>query len=156
MQKSYVGNLNIFDLPEQIFRRIFSYLDEHDLHVNLRKTCKKLKQFVHSYVEWENALMLAFGNIDHGTQMELLHIIKYTSKSPHYYIKAAYPDIPGRSRSRIRFAAIIRKQIVIGVDHCDYYNINQQTQQKRSQANGAHEIVDGHCNYIFTRVIIIL
>ena len=30
-------------------------------------------------------------------------------------------------------------------DHCDYCNINQQTQQKRSQANGAHEIVDGHC-----------
>ena len=46
-------------------------------------------------------------------------------------------------------------------DHCDYYNIsiNQQTQQKRSQANGAHEVVDGHCpsgNYVFIRVIIIL
>ena len=46
-------------------------------------------------------------------------------------------------------------------DHCDYYyiSINQQTQQKRSQANGAHEIVDGHCpsgNYVFIRVSIIL
>ena len=121
MQKSDAGNVHIFDLPEQIFRRIFSYLDENDIHSNLRKTCKKIEQFVHGYVKWENTVLLPFQNIDQGTPMELVQIIKYKHKRPHYYVKATYPDIPNRSLSRIRFAGIIRKQIVIGVDHCDYY-----------------------------------
>ena len=36
-------------------------------------------------------------------------------------LKGTYPDIPDQLNSRILFAAIIRKQIVIGLDHCDYY-----------------------------------
>ena len=87
MQKSDVGNAHIFDLPEQIFRRIFSYLDEHDLHSNLRKTCKKIKQFVRSYVEWEDDLTVTYEKFGDDTQTEHVHIIKYTSKKPLCFIK---------------------------------------------------------------------
>ena len=126
MQKSDSGNVHIFDLPEQIFRRIFSYLDVNDIHSNLRKTCKKIEQFVRGYVEWENTVMLVFQKIDQDNPMELVHITKYTCKRPLYYVKATYPDIPDRSMSQgsmshIRYAAIIRKHIVIGVDRFDYY-----------------------------------
>ena len=70
--------------------------------------------------------MLVFQKIGRGTPMGLLHIIKYTQKMPHYYVKATYPEIPDRSASHIQFAAIIRKQIVIGVDHPDCYRLGYE------------------------------
>ena len=86
-------------------------------------TCKTIKQFVVSYVEWENTSLLLYQNIAKHHPLELVHIIKYKNKNPHYYIKATHLSIPDRVHVRIKcmFATTIRKKIVIGVDYCGYY-----------------------------------
>ena len=108
---------HIFNLPEEIFRTIFSFIDAKDLHLNLKKTCQKIKSYVANYVEWEQTFMMLFKNNDKGVPMEAVRIIKFTTKRPLFYNNAPLPKIPHhRANTRLLFAATIHKRIVIGVD----------------------------------------
>ena len=46
------NTFHILDLPEQIFRKIFLYLDDDDIF-SLKKICNKVKSYVNGYVEVE-------------------------------------------------------------------------------------------------------
>ena len=108
----------IFNLPEEIFRTIFSYVGAKDLHLNLKTTCQKIKQYVSNFVEWEQTFMMLFKNNDKGVPMEAVHIIKFATKRPLFYNNVPVPNIPHhRANTRLLFATTIHKQIVIGVDY---------------------------------------
>ena len=109
---------HIFNLPEEIFRTIFSYIDAKDLHLNLKKTCQKIENYVANFVEWEQTFMMLFKTNDKGVPMEAVRIIKFATKRPLFYNNANLPKIPHhRANTRLLFAATIHKQIVIGVDY---------------------------------------
>ena len=115
--------IQIIDLPEQIFRKIFSYLHENDLHFNLKNTCNTIKQYVSGYVEWKNSFMLLFENDDGRLPIETVHVIQYTHKKPKFYTNVAHPKIPVgstthcnlRGENWLAFATTIHKKSVIGV-----------------------------------------
>ena len=43
--------LNILDLPEEVLRRMFSFLADAELHFNVRCVCRQLKHCVENYVQ---------------------------------------------------------------------------------------------------------
>ena len=112
-------NVQIFNLPEDIFRTIFSYLDADDLHFNLRNTCQQMRDYVTNYVEWEQTLILLLQGRYQGPPMEAVQIIKFGGRKPHIYTKAAFPTFPSQPGvyEHLVFAATIEKRIVIGLDY---------------------------------------
>ena len=126
--------MHILDLPEEIFRTIFSYLKAEDLHSNLRNTCQLTRNYVTSYVEWEQTCIMLFEGIYDNLPMEALeaieaieameapmeaiHMIKFASNKPLFYTKTSLPEIPNqRGNARLVFAATIQKRIVIGINY---------------------------------------
>ena len=115
--------LQIIDLPEEIFRKIFTYLHENDLHYNLKNTCIIIKLYVRSFVEWEKSFILQYIDGDGGFTIEAVHMIQYTKKKPRIYTKVAHPKIPLGSmaqfnisgENRLAFATTVHKKCVIGV-----------------------------------------
>ena len=121
-------NVQIFNLPEEIFRTIFSYLDANDLHSNLFNTCQQMRDYVTNYAEWEQTLILLVNGYQ-GIQwisraMEAVHMIKFGGSKPHIYTKAAFPALPSQPdvSARLVFAATIQKRIVIGIDYLQCTN----------------------------------
>ena len=76
--------LQIIDLPEEIFRKIFTYLHENDLHYNLKNTCIIIKLYVRSFVEWEKSFILQYIDGDGGFTIEAVHMIQYTKKNHEF------------------------------------------------------------------------
>ena len=120
-------DVQIFNLPEEIFRTIFSYLDADDLNLNLKNTCHQMRNFVTNYVEWEQTVIMLFqGRYTYeqqGPPMEAVHMIKLGGRKPHIYKRAAFPDFPSQPvlDEHLVFAATIQKRIVIGL-HYSYGN----------------------------------
>ena len=127
-------DVHILDLPEEIFRTIFSYLKSEDLHSNLRNTCQLTRNYVTNYVEWEQTCIMLFEGIYDDPPMEALeaieaieameapmeaiHMIKFASNKPLFYTKTSLPEIPNqRGNARLVFAATIQKRIVIGINY---------------------------------------
>ena len=124
-------DVHILDLPEEIFRTIFSYLKAEDLHSNLRNTCQLTRYYVTNYVEWEQTCVMLFEGIYDDppmeaieaieameAPMEAIHMIKFASNKPLFYTKASFPEIPNqRGNARLVFAATIQKRIVIGINY---------------------------------------
>ena len=48
----------VLDLPEQIFRDIFQYLDFDTIFITIRKVCQKLKRYVDDYKKVVGVFML--------------------------------------------------------------------------------------------------
>ena len=111
-------DIHIFNLPEEIYRTIFSYLDAEDLHLNLRNTCQQLRDYVTNYVEWEQTAIMFFqGLVLYHPPIEAVHMIKFASRKPIVYTKTTFPEVPNLGDStRLVFAATIQKRIVIVVD----------------------------------------
>ena len=40
----------LIDLPEQVLRQIFHYIDFETLFVHLQETCQSMKNFVNQYI----------------------------------------------------------------------------------------------------------
>ena len=111
-------DVQIFNLPEEIFRVIFSYLDADDLHLNLKSTCQKMKNYVTNYMECEQTLILLSQKNYQSTHMEAVQMIKFANKKLIIHTKATIPAIPNqRGHTSLVFAATIHKRIVIGVDY---------------------------------------
>ena len=117
------SEVNIFNLPEEIFRVIFSYIDADDLHLNLKSTCQRIRDYVTNYVEWEQTIIMLYRGIFYLYSMEaipMIHMIKFAGKNPVVYTKETFPEVPNQLQrgvyERLVFAATIQQRIVIGVD----------------------------------------
>ena len=53
--------VHILDLPEQIFRKIFLYLDD-DAIFGLKNICNKVRNYVNSYVEVERRFLVLYND----------------------------------------------------------------------------------------------
>ena len=49
-----MDNINIIQLPEQIFREIFRYLDNKTIIFSLRNVCIKIREYVDRYIDISN------------------------------------------------------------------------------------------------------
>ena len=45
------GNTHILDLPEEIFRLVFTYLDDAEVYFKLRVVCHRIKEYAEKYIE---------------------------------------------------------------------------------------------------------
>ena len=45
------GNTHILDLPEEIFRMVFNYLDDAEVYFKLRVVCRQIKEYAEKYIE---------------------------------------------------------------------------------------------------------
>ena len=108
-------NVQILNLPEEIFRTIFSYLDTDDLHFNLKNTCQQMRNYVTNYAEWEHTLIMLLQGRYQGPPMEAVHMIKFEGRKPHIYRKPALPAFPSQPGvyEHLVFAATIQKRITI-------------------------------------------
>ena len=111
-------DLHILDLPEQIFREIFLYLDDHSI-VNLKTICNQIKSYVNNYVEVERRFLVLYNSFDSRFPMESIHMIKCPTKNPR--ILARMRGF-GVSESNLlspcekhAFATNIRKNNVVGI-----------------------------------------
>ena len=118
------SEVNIFNLPEEIFRVIFSYIDAEDLHLNLKSTCQRIRDYVTNYVEWEQTIIMLYRGIFYLYSMEaipMIHMIKFAGKNPAVCTKETFPEVPNQRQygvyERLVFAATIQQRIVIGVDY---------------------------------------
>ena len=73
--------VHILDLPEQTFREIFLYLDEHAI-INLKKICNKVKIYVNNYVEADRRFLVLYNGRDRRLQMENIHMMKCPTRNP--------------------------------------------------------------------------
>ena len=53
---------HILDLPEQIFRIIFLYLDDDAIY-SLKNICNKVKRYVNGYVEVERRFLVLYNDM---------------------------------------------------------------------------------------------
>ena len=53
-----MDNINIIQLPEQIFREIFKYLDNETIITSLRNVCLKIREYVGRYIDIRGIFML--------------------------------------------------------------------------------------------------
>ena len=107
----------IFNLPEEIFRMIFSYLDAGDLPLNIERTCQKMIKHVINYVECELTLIMLSKKSYQGTHMEALDMIKFANEKSLIHKKDTFPAFPNQQvNTSLVFSATLHKRIVIGVD----------------------------------------
>ena len=45
------GNTHVLELPEEIFRMIFTYLDDAEVYFKLRVVCRQIKEYAEKYIE---------------------------------------------------------------------------------------------------------
>ena len=76
--------VHILDLPEQIFRKIFFYLDD-DAIFSLKKICNKVKSYVNGYVEVERRFLVLHSNFERRFAMESMHMIKFPTRNPRIH-----------------------------------------------------------------------
>ena len=79
---------NMLDLPEQVFREIFRYLDFETVYFTLRKVCPKIKEYVDGFIQLGGMFMLAAGR---DVLTEILYIFKQCNKETTIYSKSACP-----------------------------------------------------------------
>ena len=51
------GNTHILELPEEIFRMIFTYLDDAEVYFKLRVVCRQIKEYAEKYIELGKKLL---------------------------------------------------------------------------------------------------
>ena len=111
----------IFNLPEEIFRKIFSYLNAEDLHFNLKHTCQKMTNYVANF---EQTFMTLFQKSNKDIPMKAVYTIKFASKRPLFNTKVTIPNIPHQQKdTRLLFACTIFTMVVIGVDYSGYLQL---------------------------------
>ena len=110
--------VHILDLPEQTFREIFLYLDEHAI-INLKKICNKVKSYVNNYVEVERRFHVLYNSRDRRFQMESMHMIKCPTRNPRILARMRDSILslsnPASIYQKHAFAANIYQNIVIGL-----------------------------------------
>ena len=110
------GGVTILDLPEPIFREIFTYLDLETVY-RMKHLCQQIKEYVNGFLEFGGIFMLATGR---NVPSEIIHIFKQTNKNAVVYSKLIdpYPYPRGfRATDLGSFGANLNKKVVIGVYH---------------------------------------
>ena len=51
MKEAPEQTTELLDLPEEVIRAIFKYLEDETLYVKVRRTCQKLNTYVENFVE---------------------------------------------------------------------------------------------------------
>ena len=126
--------VHILDLPEQIFRRIFIYLDD-DAIFSLKKICNKIKSYVDGYVELERRFLVLYNDrYERRFAMESMHMIKFPAKNPRIRAKMTQSSLsisnPPSSFAKHAFATTIQQYNVIVLY---YSHENQLTHQFESK-----------------------
>ena len=110
------SDATILDLPEPIFREVFSYLDLKTVY-SMKHLCLQIEEYVNGYLELGGIFMLSTGR---NIPSEIIHIYKKRSKKTEIYstLIDPYPYPRGfRATDLGSFGAKLNKTIVIGVYH---------------------------------------
>ena len=85
---------HILDLPEQIFRIIFLYLDDHAMF-SFKNICNKVNHYVNNYVEVERRFLVLY--LDRRFAMKRIHMIKLPNRNPCLMVikHALFDGVPG-------------------------------------------------------------
>ena len=78
----------LIDLPEQVLRQIFHYIDFETLFVHLQETCQSMKNVVNQYINM-GGVFLMVGRVD--SPLELLFVFRQASKRFNVYRKGIAP-----------------------------------------------------------------
>ena len=126
------NTLHILDLPEQIFRKIFLYLDDEAIF-SLKNICNTVKDYVNDYVEVDRRFLVLYNNFKGRFAMESMHMIKFATRNPLIYAKMtqsslpiSHPPSPYKTHA---FATTIQQYNVVGLY---YAHANQVTGQFES------------------------
>ena len=83
--------INILNLPEEIFREIFEYLDVHTLYFTLREVCSIVKNYVDGYIKFSKTIVLRKEQLATTTKLYYFCIIKSDVLSIHSKTIASLP-----------------------------------------------------------------
>ena len=109
------NTFNILDLPEQIFRKIFSYLDDQAIF-NLKNICNAVKKYVIGYVEVDRRFLVLYHIFERRFAMESMHMIKFPTRDPRIHTKMTQFSLPIPNQPIPNvFATTIQQYNVIGL-----------------------------------------
>ena len=110
--------VHILDLPEEIFREIFLFLDDHAI-INLKKICNKVTIYVNNYVEVERRFLVLYNSFDRMFPMESIHMIKFPTRDPSILARMRNCSLsisnPASPYQKHAFATNIHQNNVIGL-----------------------------------------
>ena len=61
MEKASVPPIELLDLPENVIRQIFGYLNYEEVFLTLRKTCKLFSKYLDNYIQVGGVFLLVTG-----------------------------------------------------------------------------------------------
>ena len=129
--------INILDLPESIFRKIFNYFDHGELFFTIKSVCRLLETYVELYIELGGVFILSPRSPE--TPIEVLYIFKKKSKPvsscsklmpplPHPINRDQADDVHKKEPIHYlrTFGAMIKGNLIIGVyfrfkNKCRYF-----------------------------------
>jgi len=126
---------HILDLPEEIFRIIFSYIAEAEVYFKLRVVCSQLREYAEKYVELGIKILVTAGAdwemaIINPLPSEILYVFKRNQKVISLYSKLG-PAFPGVSNYYGTFSGLCDGHILVGQNRLMYtynYRKNQWLQ----------------------------
>jgi len=110
------GGVTILDLPEPVFREIFTYLDLETVYL-MKHLCQQINEYVNGFLEFGGTFMLSTGR---NIPSEIIHIYKQRNKEAVVYSRLVdpFPYPRGfRATDLGSFGANLNQNIVFGVYH---------------------------------------